>query len=515
MLENDVVGVGRLALLYAVYRGIVAFVLCAVYAFDIVSFHDYYNSLYWYSMTLVIYSAITMLQLFCMILLKKHTNQILIMGLVDVICLGAIHYAIGQVSMHVGVLFVVTVFVINLVHDNKASLLLTVSSIISVIYLPFIDNFLKPAEQVGVFDSILLTIMFVLVSLIAKYMLSTYRKLKEESEVKTHQLEDLKEVAYNILIDTDTGYLVINKDYQIIFINNVAKSYLVDELTQNEDTFKLNSDFVDRYIADRLLDQNIIKFNCSLGSHEFFSSIHNINLERSLYLITFESFESVNERLHKIKLAALGQISASIAHEIRNPLSTISQAVYLLDGATPEKTTRYIGIISKQCGRIDQIIQSTLDMAKNKELKPLKISVFEMIQNIITDDLMDLKDKVDIQGGDDAWVMFDEGHFRQVVSNLIRNAVRHNNDQISKNIQVLISTSSDDESIYIDFIDHGDGVQTHVLENLFTPFVSTEVSGTGLGLYLVKSLCESNQAKVEYVERSVGACFRITCIKVQ
>lgn len=503
----------RLGLLYGIYRCVVAAILCAVYAFDILSLREYDINVNWYSLVVLVYITLTILQLLSLVVYQKPVRQIFWMGLVDVICLGAIHFTIGHLNLHVGFLFIVTVFVLNLVQPIKTSILLTLGAIISVVYLPFIDSLLKPGEGERILNSILLTLMFIVVAVIAKIAVGHYERLQELSKVKTDQFEQFKEVAYRIMLDVETGYLVINSNFQIIFINKVAQTILGDSV-KVDDLIGLNQPFFEDFVKCRVGRIDADKFTCVLGGVEFFSSFQKITPSKDLYLLTFQDSRKVNERIHNLKLAALGQISASIAHEIRNPLTTISQAVGLIDGATVEQMPRYCKIINKQCVRIDEIIQSTLDMAKNRELQPIRFSVHEFISTIVNEDLMEIRSDISVVGETDLYIMFDEGHFRQVITNLIRNAVRHNNPEKSEKIEIRILNSFRHKEVLIDVVDFGDGVPPHIVEKLFIPFFSTEKTGTGLGLYLVKNLCESNQAKIEFIESDTGACFRITCTKV-
>lgn len=506
-------GISRLGLLYAIYRGVVAAILCAVYAFDFLSLHDHYVSAYWYSWVLVAYTGLAILQLLCFVVYRNRINQIIWMGAVDVICLGAIQYAIGHASMHVGLLFIVTVFVLNLVQNKKISILFTLGAMISVAYRPFIDEFFKSAENETILNSILITIMFGVVSVLAKFTVSRYQKLEQISQTNTDQLKQLREVAYNLMLDVDTGYLVLNNKTQIVFINKVAQQALGGKIDNAEYLSELNFNFYQQYVSGRLSGLVVDRFSCILLGVEYYISFQKTNPSQDFYLLTFEDSSKVSERLHNLKLAALGQLSASIAHEIRNPLATIYQAVGLIDGAEIDRLPRYCAMITKQCNRINDIIQSTLDMAKNKVLQSMAHPVEDFILNLITEDLMDIKSKILMVGKGDEFIMFDEGHFRQVLTNLIRNAARHNNYQRSGAVEVRMS--SDEVKFYIDVVDFGDGVPAHVVQKLFVPFFSTEETGTGLGLYLVKNLCESNQAKIELIEGDIGACFRVTCLKVR
>ncbi|WP_171253573.1 sensor histidine kinase KdpD, partial [Acinetobacter baumannii] len=104
--------------------------------------------------------------------------------------------------------------------------------------------------------------------------------------------------------------------------------------------------------------------------------------------------------------------------------------------------------------------------------------------------------------------LFDEKQLRQVMINLVRNALRHN---APDSLYITINIHSQTNKIYIDVIDYGEGVSKRDISQLFKPFFSTEINGTGLGLYLSHSFCEANHAKLTYVEQKQGACFRIEC----
>ena len=106
-------------------------------------------------------------------------------------------------------------------------------------------------------------------------------------------------------------------------------------------------------------------------------------------------------------------------------------------------------------------------------------------------------------------IYFDDSQLRQVLINLIRNALRHNDPNSE---YILVNVFKNEHQLCIDVIDYGEGVTKQDLSQLFQPFFSTEINGTGLGLYLSHSICEANQAKLIYVEqKKQGACFRIEC----
>lgn len=433
------------------------------------------------------------------------------MGLLDVICFSAIHYSIGHASIQVGLLFVVTIFVLNLVQTKRIGILLTLASIISVVYLPFIGVFFKHDDGEHILNSALLTIMFVVVCTLANLTVGRYRKLQKINQDKTDKLKQLQDVAFKIMQKVDTGYMVLNNEHELILVNDAAQKAINLSIGSRLPFDELDPVFAKNYLAKINGDESSDVFVCDLNGSHYFVGVQRYKSTHDLSVITLEDSNRVNERLLNLKLAALGQISASIAHEIRNPLSTIGQAVGLIIGSDQIRVERYCGIIKKQCDRIDGIIQSTLDMAKNKSIEPKSLSVDAVLAALISEDLMELQDKIKVLGEADLHVLVDELHLRQILTNLIKNAVRHNNFDISPVIEVRLS--SFDQIVNIEVRDFGEGVKPEMVEKLFKPFFSTEVDGTGLGLYLVKSLCETNKARIEYVECDVGACFRVVCLR--
>ena len=108
----------------------------------------------------------------------------------------------------------------------------------------------------------------------------------------------------------------------------------------------------------------------------------------------------------------------------------------------------------------------------------------------------------------DSWIEFDREHLRQVVWNLLKNAVRHARPE-PRAVRLAIGGFAD--RIELSVIDNGPGVPAADQGQLFEPFFTTDSKGTGLGLYLARELCSANRAVLEYVDDMSGAHFRIQC----
>ena len=228
----------------------------------------------------------------------------------------------------------------------------------------------------------------------------------------------------------------------------------------------------------------------------------------TLTLLVLQDARKLNQKVQQLKLAALGQLSASIAHEIRNPLAAIVQANELLADSDLDQQQRLSQMIAKQALRIDCIIQDTLNMVRNKETYPTQLQLNQFIPTFLQEDLADVAQQINYNIQDKMAITFDEAQLRQILINLLRNAIRHN---VPAHAKIELNIYAHESNVRIDVRDFGSGVASQDLAYLFQPFFSTEITGTGLGLYLSRSFCEANQAELNYVEQKQGACFRIEC----
>ena len=217
-----------------------------------------------------------------------------------------------------------------------------------------------------------------------------------------------------------------------------------------------------------------------------------------------------------MKLASLGRLTANIAHEIRNPLSAINHATELLleePGLRGQSHARMLQIIHDNTQRLDRMVQDVLklnrrDQATREHFKlgtylRTFVSEFSEIEKIPANTIL-----IDIDGN--PTVAFDRSHLNQVMWNLCRNALRYSRKQPGS-ILLRVRPGPRQGTIGLSVIDDGTGVAEALRGHLFEPFFTTASSGTGLGLYIAREICDANGATLEYVDRSVGAEFTLIC----
>ncbi|MGL4576175.1 MAG: sensor histidine kinase, partial [Burkholderiaceae bacterium] len=215
-------------------------------------------------------------------------------------------------------------------------------------------------------------------------------------------------------------------------------------------------------------------------------------------VLFLESARAVEERAQSAKLASMGRLTGSIAHEIRNPLAAIDQAAQLLDDGDADATTRRLTqIVRENAQRINGIVEDVLALSRSDRAQPSRVDLLGFVGDLVAE--LPQQPRVTVHGAQVAgW--FDPLHLRLTLTNLIRNAQRHCEQQVMVRVDAVSS-----EEVEVVVIDDGKPISSKIRGHLFEPFYTTHVQGTGLGLYLAREYCLANRAYLTYEERSGGA----------
>ncbi len=227
-------------------------------------------------------------------------------------------------------------------------------------------------------------------------------------------------------------------------------------------------------------------------------------------IVMLEDPTQAEQAAQRLKLAALGRLTANIAHEIRNPLAAISQAAQLLrEDAADTSSARLAGIVENNARRLDRLVEEVLTLNRRDRIRPTHFDVATL--TTLLDELREAEEIpaaaviVDMPGT--LHFAFDSDHLRQILWNLLRNAWRHASRRASC---LHIQGRTLDGEVQLDLLDDGPGVTPEQRSKLFEPFFTTDAQGTGLGLFLARELAEANHATLNYLPGSAGACFRLS-----
>ena len=234
-------------------------------------------------------------------------------------------------------------------------------------------------------------------------------------------------------------------------------------------------------------------------------------------VIFLEDTSLIAERVQQAKLAALGRLSASIAHEIRNPLGAMSHAGQLL-AESPSMGTdehRLTDIIRVNARRVSQIVESVLALSRREPAHPERLQLVPWVEDFTREFVETLElyeGAVGLTGGSpELEVRMDPTHLHQILWNLCDNAVKYASAAAGA-IAVELSCGVLEPSgrPYLEVADRGPGIKPDKVEQIFEPFYTSQPGGTGLGLYISRELAERNGATLRYAPRpGGGSAFRI------
>jgi two-component system sensor histidine kinase PilS (NtrC family) len=230
----------------------------------------------------------------------------------------------------------------------------------------------------------------------------------------------------------------------------------------------------------------------------------------SFSLVFLEDMSKLQEQTQQLKLAALGRLTANIAHEIRNPLSAITHAGDLLqDEQRGPQKERLLQIIRDNAQRLERMVHDVLELARRDRVQPETIRLLSYLTTFIDEFTRNenIQSRVfAVEVADEVILEFDRVHLNQVLWNLLHNSWRHCRKQDGS---VRLTARRRANRVELHVTDDGQGVAKELQAQLFEPFFTTFASGTGLGLYIARELCAANGASLDYLDHPQGADFRI------
>lgn len=447
-------------------------------------------------------------------------SQVYIQILADIVAITLLMYASGGIESGLGVLLVISIAGGSLLLPGRLAILFAAVAALAVLLEQAVVT-LAHAGTGGTFTQAgILGAAYFATAIIAYFLARRIRESEALAAQRGADLANLERLNETIIRHLDAGVLVVDHGNRIRLINeaahqllgiqgkraitslNAASAELADRLRRWQEQPAAEPETF-RPLAQRSSVQP--RFT-RLGSGA-----------RSGILVFLHDTAELAQKAQQMKLASLGRLTASIAHEIRNPLGAISHAAQLLgESATLAKDERRLTeIIGAQAARVNTIVENVLQLSRGKPSRsePIRIAAWlhafaaefagthhlapACVRVAATDTAMEIR--------------LDPTHLHQVVWNLCENALQYGNAGRATP-QVDLRTGRDPASgePYLDVIDPGPGIPPDIAQQIFEPFFTRSTRGTGLGLYIARELCELNQASLDY--RATGeepGCFRI------
>jgi len=325
---------------------------------------------------------------------------------------------------------------------------------------------------------------------------------------------NLAEVSELIIRRMRTGVLLIDGEGKVRIANEAA--LLLVGSTTAGDTLQRFTPELDRRLRrwrhDGIADDTPMKLAPDLP--EVVPRFTRLLADSDQSLVFLDDTTLLSRRAESMTLATLGRFSASLAHEIRNPLAAISYATQLMEESRdiPESDRRLLEIIHQQTMRMNGIVENVLGLARRERAQPEYVELVNFARRFIEE----YRTNHPLEG-DTLQVtcehpavpaLADPRQLHQVLVALVHNGLTYGR-MPGKPARVNLHIANP-HGPQIDVMDRGPGIPETVAAQLFRPFFTTSGHGTGLGLYIARELCRANQATLEYVPMpGGGCCFRI------
>lgn len=391
-------------------------------------------------------------------------------------------------------------------------------------------------SQAGLYGAAFFSAVFVISRLAEKL-------IKQEDLVASHGKDLRAQQAINRLIiaDMGDGILVVSRDGSVLTGNPAAEHMLGLSIPQDMPRYKMTEipalqpiaeayfNWVERsdqyqqsqesssvFVVVKPGDDLALQAATTLwgGRRELtahlklrFAKIDAEGLSEERTVIFLQDVTEIENQAQQLKLASMGRLTASIAHEVRNPLSAISYASSLLGEELSNPTqVRLLTIVGDNVARLNQMIEDILKLSRKAQshCEPLPLAAFfaEVLEefretNTLAQDLIHLGHMGPHR------VQFDPLHLREVIVNLLSNSLRYASGEPGSISIHMASNSTDRLELHVQ--DDGVAMAPDVRAHLFEPFYTTSSKGTGLGLYLARELCLNNGAMLDYEYRQEAA----------
>ncbi len=445
---------------------------------------------------------------------RRFNRQLSVHVLVDVLVLTLLIHTEGGLRSGLGAMLLVSLAGAGLVGQGRLVLFYAATATVAILAEQSYRALGANVEMGDFFQTGLFCTGFFAVAISARLLASRIIVNEELARKRGIELRNQTLVSQRIIEEMQDGVLVLSREGLVKQHNPRAEQLLGLSDPSERRLLNYSTELAQSFSSwcERPGDESVLVRAPASGMQLHARFVSTDSSERDV-LVFLEDMGRIQEHARQLKLAALGRLTANIAHEIRNPLSAINHAGELLrEESRGETDGRLLRIVIDNAHRVERIVSDVLELGRRDRAYPEKIDFRETLP-VLVDEYV-LKEKLtagvvqfDCQGA--ATIYFDRSHFHQVIWNLLGNALRHSRG-VEGSVRLQIRNTNYEGWVQLHVIDDGKGVDAEHGEHIFEPFFTTHSQGTGLGLYIARELCEANGARLELVDSESGADFCIT-----
>lgn len=434
---------------------------------------------------------------------------------VDIIVTTLIMHAAGGIQSGFGTLMVVAIGGGSIVMSSRTALLFAAAATIAILGEQTYVSLLSTYEDANYIQAGILGLSYFTTAIVVNFLARRIRESEALARKRGVDLANMAELTEHIIQRMQTGIMVIDQDNHVRLMNEAAWQMLGMPSLSHENTLKHISPELHKQIEQWRGDTEwrSLVFRPSQNMGDIMPRFSQIGRDISSgILIYLEDTSAMAQRAQQLQLASLGRLTASIAHEIRNPLGAISHAGQLL-AESPSLDThdqRLTRIIADQSERLNTIVENIMHVSRRDVSRIEVFGLQEFLMHFLKNYLAG-KDNVQVNEisvsvePSNTQVRFDASHLEQVLVNLVDNGLRHSSNYAgAPRVELMGGMNEASNRPYLDIVDHGSGISEEALQHIFEPFFTTEATGSGLGLYLSRELAECNQARLNVISNPMG-----------
>lgn len=450
---------------------------------------------------------------------QVHPRQFVLTILIDITALTLLTYASGGVSQGLANLMIFSIAAGSIFLSGTYATAFAATASITIIGTEVYRQTIDQAVNQNYLQAGLLGIVLFATALFIKNISGRIHRSENLATQRATDIEHLEKLNRVIIQRMRTGIIVCSRSGQIRMMNDAARKLIENPESSLSQTIpELPHQLISRLKEwQKNPHHRGASFRAFPSKPEIQVNFTSFRQEEDLEILVFlEDISKTRQQAQQLKLASLGQLTASIAHEIRNPLGAISHSAQLLRESEnlQQDDQRFLQIIDENSKRLNMTIENVLELSRRRPAVAETIELYDWLIDFANkfNESQVSPGKFDIEvNPTKLTIQIDPSQLSQIITNLSTNGLRYSEEfSGAATLRFEAGISPENDQPYLDVIDQGKGIADEVAQHLFEPFYTTSGKGTGLGLYISRELCEANRCRLDYrTHHSGGACFRI------
>ncbi len=445
-------------------------------------------------------------------------RQLVVQVAADVVFLSTLMRLSGGNESGIGLLLIIPMAAAGLHPQRRMMLFLTAVAAVAVLLEQTVHALWWAGETAGFLRAGVLATGFFAISAFSHFVARSAASATELAGEKSAQVDSLARINARVVQELPDGVLVVDTNGSVVQ-HNAKAEYLLDCRVFNNARLTHCSPPLAELWQEWKRGEDREQLTIAVGREgrrlrARFSEFEPTRAAGAVILL--EDMTELERVAQNMKLAALGRLTANLAHEIRNPLSAIQQAAGLLaeEPSTPTME-RLARIVEDNGKRLNSLVEDVLALNRRDRVAAEEIRVADFLRDFVAQfqQAEQVPAAVIVQSvPEHLRIRFDRLHLHQVLWNLVRNAWRYcTREPGSISLRALAA----EDMVHIEVFNDGEPVSAEMQARLFEPFYTTDTRGTGLGLYIARELADANDGSLRYVNRTGGALFQVIAPAVE